>query len=48
MRTGFWQVTDHNRDISSFMDPAEVAEKIINAVLVKDRLTVTDLTINRK
>lgn len=48
MRTGFWQVTDHNRDISGFMDPAEVAEKIINAVLVKNRLAVTDLTINRK
>jgi short-subunit dehydrogenase len=48
MRTGFWQVTAHNRDISGFMDPAEVAEKIINAVLVKDRLAVTDLTINRK
>jgi hypothetical protein len=30
------------------MDPAEVAEKIINAVLAKDRLVVTDITINRK
>jgi short-subunit dehydrogenase len=48
MKTGFWNVTEHNRDISRFMDPAEVAEKIINAVLVKDRLAVTDLTINRK
>jgi short-subunit dehydrogenase len=48
MKTGFWQVTDHNRDISGFMDPAEVAEKIINAVIVKDHLAVTDLTINRK
>jgi short-subunit dehydrogenase len=48
MRTGFWQVTDQNRDISGFMDPAEVAEKIINAVIVKDHLAVTDLTINRK
>lgn len=48
MRTGFWNVTDHNRDISGFMDPAEVAEKIVNAVLVKDRLAVTDITINRK
>lgn len=48
MKTEFWQVTDHNRDISGFMDPAEVAEKIINAVMVKDHLAVTDLTINRK
>ena len=48
MKTGFWQVTDHRRDISGFMDPAEVAEKIVNAVLVKDRLVVTDITINRK
>lgn len=48
MKTGFWDVTGHNRDISGFMDPAEVAEKIINAVLVKDRLAVTDLTINRR
>lgn len=48
MKTEFWQVTDHDRDISGFMDPAEVAEKIINAVIVKDHLAVTDLTINRK
>lgn len=48
MKTEFWQLTDHNRDISGFMDPAEVAEKIINAVMVKDHLAVTDLTINRK
>ena len=48
MKTGFWNVIEHNRDISRFMDPAEVAEKVINAVLVKDGLAVTDLTINRK
>jgi uncharacterized protein len=48
MRTGFWEITDHNRDISGFMDPAEVAEKIIHAVMVKDHLVVTDLTITRK
>jgi uncharacterized protein len=48
MRTGFWEITDHNRDISGFMDPAEVAEKIIHAVMVKDHLAVTDLTIARK
>ena len=48
MRTGFWQVLKHNRNISEYMDPAEVAEKIVNAVLVKDRLTVTEITITRK
>jgi len=48
MRTGFWDITDHNRDISGFMDPAEVAEKIIHAVMVKNHLAVTDLTITRK
>jgi short-subunit dehydrogenase len=48
MMTGFWKVVDHNRDISGFMDPAEVAEKIVNAVLVKERLAVTEITITRK
>ena len=48
MKTGFWDVTGHHKDISGFMDPAEVAEKIISAVIVKDRLAVTDITINRK
>lgn len=48
MKTGFWDVIEHNRDFSGYMDPSEVAEKIINAVLVKTRLAVTDLTINRK
>lgn len=48
MKTGFWDVTEHKRDISGFMDPAEVAEKIVSAVIVKDRLAVTDITITRK
>ena len=48
MRTGFWDITDSNRDISGFMDPAEVAKKIVDAVLVTDKLAVTDITINRK
>jgi uncharacterized protein len=47
MKTDFWKV-EHNRDTSSFMDPAEVAEKIVHAVLVTDKLLVTDITINRK
>jgi len=48
MKTGFWDITDKNRDISGFMNPSEVAEKIVNAVMVTSRLSVTDLTINRK
>jgi len=48
MKTDFWKVPGQNRDISGFMDPLEVAEKIVNAVLVKDKLLVTDITINRK
>lgn len=48
MRTDFWNIPGQNRDISGFMDPAEVAAKIVNAVLVTDRMFVTDITINRK
>lgn len=48
MKTDFWKVPGQNRDTSTFMDPAEVAEKIVNAVMVTDKLFVTDITINRK
>ncbi len=48
MKTEFWKVTGQNRDISGFMNPRDVAEKIVNAVLGPDRLLVTDITINRK
>jgi short-subunit dehydrogenase len=48
MKTDFWKVTGQTRDISGFMDPKDVAEKIVNAVLGPDRLVVTDMTINRK
>lgn len=48
MRTDFWKIPGQNRDISNFMDPVEVAEKIVNAVIVTDKLFVTDITINRK
>ncbi len=48
MRTDFWNVIGDGRDTSNFMDPQEVAEKIVNAVLVKDKMLVTDITINRK
>lgn len=48
MKTNFWDIPGQDRDISSFMDPAEVAEKIVTAVTVTDELFVTDITINRK
>ncbi len=48
MRTDFWKIPGQNRDITGFMDPSEVAEKIVNAVIVTDKLFVTDITINRK
>src|SRR5450759_3919600 len=32
-RTDFWKIPGQNRDISGFMDPAEVAAKIVNAVI---------------
>jgi len=48
MKTDFWKTLDARRDISGFMDPKEVAEKIVNAVLGPDRLVVTDITISRK
>lgn len=48
MKTDFWNIPGQNRDISNFMDPEEVAEKIVNAVIVTDKMFVTDITINRK
>jgi short-subunit dehydrogenase len=48
MKTDFWKVPGQNRDIKNFMDPAEVADKIVNAVIVTDKMFVTDITINRK
>lgn len=48
MKTDFWKIQEQGRDISSFMDPAEVAQKILNAVIVTDKMFVTDITINRK
>ncbi len=47
MKTEFWNLADNRRDISGFMDPCEVAEKIFNAVSGSSRLLVSDLTINR-
>jgi short-subunit dehydrogenase len=48
MKTDFWENVARDRDLSSYMDPAEVAEKIVNAVIVTDKLFVTDISINRK
>ena len=48
MRTDFWKIIGKDKNISSFMDPAEVAVKIVNAVQSSDKLLVTDITINRK
>lgn len=48
MKTDFWKMPGQNRDIPNFMDPEEVAGKIVNAVLVSDKMLVTDITINRK
>ncbi len=48
MKTDFWKAPGQNRNISSFMDPAVVAEKIVGAVLNSQGLIVSDITINRK
>jgi uncharacterized protein len=48
MKTDFWNFPGQSRDISGFMDPAEVALKIVNAVMLTDKMLVTDITINRK
>jgi len=48
MKTDFWKIPGQNKDLSSFMDPADVAVKIVHAVTVSDKMLVTDITINRK
>ncbi len=48
MKTDFWKAPGQNRDISDFMDPDEVAEKIVNTVMVSEKMVVTEITINRK
>jgi uncharacterized protein len=49
MKTDFWNMPGQgNKDLSSFMEPALVAEKIVNAVLLSDKMLVTDITINRR
>lgn len=48
MKTGFYEAAGVKRNLEGFMNPEEVAEKIVSAVLHSDRLTVSDITINRK
>ena len=48
MKTDFWKIIGKDKNISSFMEPAAVAIKIVNAVLDSDKMLVTDITINRK
>jgi short-subunit dehydrogenase len=48
MKTDFWNMPGQNKDLTGFMDPADVAEKIVNAIDLKDKMLVTDLTINRR
>jgi uncharacterized protein len=48
MKTDFWNVQGQKRDISGFMDPGEVARKIVGAVLDTKGMIVSDITINRK
>jgi len=48
MKTDFYSVTGQNRDLSGFMDPKDVADKIVGAILGTGRLVVTDITISRK
>jgi uncharacterized protein len=48
MRTDFWKSIEAGKDISGFMDPAGVASKILGAVLLADKMMVSDITINRR
>jgi uncharacterized protein len=48
MKTDFYKTSGQTRDISGFMRPEEVAEKIVHAVLNSDKMVVTDITISRK
>jgi short-subunit dehydrogenase len=48
MKTDFWKIPGQNKDLTGFMNPEDVASKIVNAVLVSDKMIVSDITINRK
>jgi short-subunit dehydrogenase len=47
MKTDFWKVNE-DRDITGFMEPSDVANQIVNAVVDSKGMTVSDITINRK
>jgi uncharacterized protein len=46
MKTPFWSEAK-GRDLSDFMNPADVAEEIAHAVYTPAKIMVTDITINR-
>lgn len=48
MKTDFWKIPGQTRDVSDYMEPDEVAEKIVNSVLTNDKMVISDITINRK
>ncbi len=48
MRTDFWNIPGQDKDLSGFMNPEIVASKIVHAVLLSDKMLVTDITINRR
>jgi uncharacterized protein len=48
MKTDFYKASGQNRDLSGFMNPNEVAEKIVHAVLNSEKLVVSDIIISRK
>jgi short-subunit dehydrogenase len=47
MDTAFWDDSDSKPDVSKFMNPEEVAGKIINSCFDIETALITDLTINR-
>lgn len=49
MKTDFWSPDcGINMDTSKFMEPQEVAETIVHAVLERNSMCISDLTIDRK
>lgn len=48
MKTGFYEAAGVKRNLDGFMDPEEVAERIVNPVLHNNKLMISDITINRK
>lgn len=49
MNTAFWSPEcGMMPDVTKFMDPKEVAEEIVHAVLERDSMYVSDLTIDRR